>query len=308
MIGNKYGHLTVTKMLPNYKNKKTFCLCDCDCGNKNIIREAYPLRNNYSDLTSCGCTIKEKVRNIFGRNIDGKKFGRLTVLETLWEEKPPKVRCRCDCGKEIILSKNDVQDGHTKSCGCLNKEIISEISTKDWTGFVSESGVKITKPLYQNKKSQWIWECICPLCNNTFSALPIKIYTNHTTSCGCKRISSGERIIESILKGNNIEYKRQYSFEDCKNKNKLKFDFAILKNNKLLFLIEYDGIQHFKPISVFGSEESYIGTVKRDKIKNEYCERNHIPLLRIRYDCRAKEIKDIIYKYIESVTTAGGTW
>ena len=98
------------------------------------------------------------------------------------------------------------------------------------------------KPLYQNKNKQWMWECICPLCNNTFEALPIKIYMNHTTSCGCRRSSSGERIIESILKENNVEYKKQYSFDDCKYKNKLKFDFAVLKNDELLFLIEYDGI------------------------------------------------------------------
>ena len=30
--GNRYGKLVVKKMLPQYKDGKTYCLCDCDCG------------------------------------------------------------------------------------------------------------------------------------------------------------------------------------------------------------------------------------------------------------------------------------
>ena len=188
MVNKKYGHLKVIKMLPNYNNKKKmYCLCDCDCGNKGIIREAWSLRNKSTELTSCGCANKEKVKIYCGKNIDGKKFGKLKVVKTLWESTPPQVECQCDCGKRIILSKNDVQSGHTKSCGCLNKEVISNYFTKDWTNYISASGVKMIKPLYQNKSKQWMWECVCPLCNNLFVALPIKITNNHTTSCGCKK-------------------------------------------------------------------------------------------------------------------------
>lgn len=309
MVGNKYGHLTVTKMLPNYNNsKKTYCLCDCDCGNKDIVRNAWDLRNRTSELSSCGCTIKEKVRKVCGREIDGERFGRLTILETYWDLTPPKVKCKCDCGKTVVLSKNDVQCGHTQSCGCLNKEIVSNYFTKDWSGYISESGVEITKPLYQNDKQQWMWECICPLCGKLFVALPIKIADNHTTSCGCKRESSGERIIETILNDMNLDYKKQYSFDDCKYKYKLRFDFAVILNNGLLFLIEYDGIQHFKPISVFGGQAAFDETQIRDGIKSKYCKDNSISLLRINYKQSVDEIKNTINEYIASLTTAGGVW
>lgn len=308
MVGNKYGHLTVIKMLPNYNNsKKTFCLCDCDCGKKNIVRNSWNLRNKSTELTSCGCMIKEKVRQVCGKEIDGYKFGRLTILETYWDLTPPKVKCRCDCGNVVILNKNDVQGGHTQSCGCLNREITSNYFTKDWSNYISESGVQMIKPLYQNKKQQWMWECKCPLCGQHFTALPIKIANNHTTSCGCKRESSGERIIETLLNEIGVNYKKQYSFDDCRYKYKLKFDFAIALNNQIL-LIEYDGIQHFKPISIFGGQVAFKETQIRDSIKTDYCKINNIPLLRLNYTQSANDMKNKINKYIESVTTAGDVW
>ena len=308
MVGNKYGHLFVTKMLPNYNNtKRMYCLCDCDCGNKNIVRGAWDLRNKYTELTSCGCTVKERSIKLFGKEINGLKFGRLKVLETYWDSTPPKVKCQCDCGNIIITNKNDVQGGHTRSCGCLNREITSNYFTKDWSNYVSETGVKMIKPLYQNNKQQWIWECVCPLCGKSFEALPIKIFNNHTTSCGCKRLSSGERVIETILNKTGFDYIKQYSFDDCKYKYKLKFDFAIFSDNHLLFLIEYDGIQHFKPVSIFGGKDAFVETQIRDNIKTDYCNQNNISLLRLNYNQEIKTIKiAIIDKYIESVTTAGG--
>lgn len=31
-------------------------------------------------------------------------------------------KCKCDCGKETIVSQTNLQNGHTKSCGCLQTE------------------------------------------------------------------------------------------------------------------------------------------------------------------------------------------
>ena len=45
--------------------------------------------------------------------------------------------------------------------------------------------------------------------------------------------------------------------------------------------IEYDGIQHFEPIKLFGGEKEFLKTQKKDRIKNEYCINNNIRLIRI---------------------------
>lgn len=103
----------------------------------------------------------------------------------------------------------------------------------------------------------------------------------YTTSCGCKNRSNGEFFIEEILKSLNMEYKIEYTFDNCINPEtnaKLRFDFYIPKYN---LCIEYDGQQHYKEVSFFKS--SLEETQKRDKIKNEYCEDNNINLIRIPY-------------------------
>ena len=47
--------------------------------------------------------------------------------------------------------------------------------------------------------------------------------------------------------------------------------------------IEYDGEQHFKPISKFGGEDKYLIRLKLDEIKNLWCQNSNIKLLRISY-------------------------
>jgi len=47
--------------------------------------------------------------------------------------------------------------------------------------------------------------------------------------------------------------------------------------------IEYDGEHHFKSVSKYGGE-SFLEKVKKyDKIKNEWCSKNKIRLIRIPY-------------------------
>ena len=46
-------------------------------------------------------------------------------------------------------------------------------------------------------------------------------------------------------------------------------------------LIEYDGRQHFEVVDIWGGEEGLKKIKINDNIKNNYCEKNGIPLLRI---------------------------
>lgn len=98
--------------------------------------------------------------------------------------------------------------------------------------------------------------------------------------CPFCKSSKGEKIISEFLLSNNILYTPQYSFYECRYKNPLEFDFYIHKYN---IIIEYDGIQHFKPIEFFGGEKAFQDRILKDKIKNEYCLNNNIHLIRISY-------------------------
>jgi hypothetical protein len=106
--------------------------------------------------------------------------------------------------------------------------------------------------------------------------------SNHLQGKGCPicRESLGERTIKTFLEKNNINYQKQKTFDGCFYVNKLKFDFYLPENN---VCVEYDGIQHFKPIKQFGGEKEFLKTQARDVIKNEYCNKNGIYLIRISY-------------------------
>jgi len=109
----------------------------------------------------------------------------------------------------------------------------------------------------------------------------------------CKRMSNGEVIVGNILDDNNIEYISQKTFDDCINQTKLSFDFYIPKYN---LCVEFNGRQHYEPISVFGGSEQFTRQLKNDKIKRDYCNSRGIQLLIIKYD---DNIIDSLSKYLK---------
>ena len=61
-------------------------------------------------------------------NLRGKRFGRLMVISDIGRANDRHILwlCRCDCGNTVNVSSRDLRTGHTKSCGCLQKDIIRE--------------------------------------------------------------------------------------------------------------------------------------------------------------------------------------
>lgn len=298
LIGKKIDNLLVLELSANsYKSgSKTSYKCLCDCGNIITRSRNYLIRQNPTSVKSCGC-VNDINREISAKNAIGKRYGKLLILDDYPSEKGRILLCQCDCGNIITKYKTQITSGHTKSCGCYQKEMVSSQNTKNWNGYVSQYGIELLEPSYKDKEGKWYWKCKC-FCGNEFVALPAKIASGHTSSCGCKKISSKERLIKKFLDDNNVQYIQQYSIKECRFKYPLKFDFAIFENQILKSLIEFDGEQHFRPVEYFGGIESFQKTQKRDHIKNEYCKKNNIPLYRIRYDLTDDEIKNKIVNII----------
>jgi len=97
----------------------------------------------------------------------------------------------------------------------------------------------------------------------------------------CKNKSLGERRIAEWLDKNLIEFETQKTFNECRNKRLLSFDFFIPNNN---LLIEFDGKQHYAPIDYFGGLDTLNYIQLNDKIKTNFVKYNNMKLLRIRYD------------------------
>lgn len=58
----------------------------------------------------------------------GQKYGRLTVTGFVHKGKKWYWECTCECGNSIITQAYLVRNGHTSSCGCLQRERASEAS------------------------------------------------------------------------------------------------------------------------------------------------------------------------------------
>lgn len=121
-------------------------------------------------------------------------------------------------------------------------------------------------------------DIICPI-HGKFNQKP----SHHMRGIGCPfcNDSKGELKIKSFLDKNQIIYIRNKTFNNCIDIGKLKFDFYLPNSN---MIIEFDGIQHFKPNHAFGGNEEFNNIQRRDNIKNEYCNKNSILLIRIRYN------------------------
>lgn len=62
----------------------------------------------------------------------GQKFGRLTPIQHMGKNKHNKSLwlCECDCGETIQTTSSDLKTEHTRSCGCLSKEVHNKIFYK----------------------------------------------------------------------------------------------------------------------------------------------------------------------------------
>lgn len=121
LSSQRFGRLTVLyRDIEKEKKKKdrsAIWKCKCDCGNfKSVVGK--DLRTGKTQ--SCGCLQKERTSEINSSQLIGKKFGKLTVIQQL-----PSKNCRtywlckCDCGNTCEVCARELNQGDTKSCGCL---------------------------------------------------------------------------------------------------------------------------------------------------------------------------------------------
>lgn len=148
-------------------------------------------------------------------------------------------------------------------------------SRQNTYNYCKEKGYKILSP-YISNKNKILVDFKCK--HNPHWIIPHTLKQNQ--GCPMCDESKGEKYIRLYLKENNIEFKQEYKFNDCRYKLPLPFDFYIPNYN---LCIEYDGEQHYKANDFFGGEKSFKDTQIRDKIKNNYCKDNNINLLRIPY-------------------------
>lgn len=156
----------------------------------------------YGRVCSCRSLPKLEVENMREViDLTGKKFGKLAVVEI--SEKRGNYyywKCICDCGNEAVIRGNRLTSGKTKSCGCLNKEIVSEKHLKDLTG-QRFGRLKVLKRT-RSERNNAVWLCECD-CGNVKEIISANLIHGKTNSCGCLQREMASKL--NTKRGNRYE-------------------------------------------------------------------------------------------------------
>ena len=115
--GTRVGRWSILYYIGLIK-RKAFYLCECDCGELEVIRADHLTNGNPQCKYGC-------VYNDF--SLSGDVYGKLTVKgysytiqqkgqsRTYWE-------CECECGNTTFVTADSLKTGGVRSCGCLKVE------------------------------------------------------------------------------------------------------------------------------------------------------------------------------------------
>lgn len=188
-----------------------------------------------------------------------------------------KIKIKCNnCSK--IFEQLPLNHLKGEGCPCCNHSGKSPETTE---GFIIKAkqvhGNKYDYSLVNYINCYEKVKIICPI-HGIFKQSPTK-HLSH--GCPICKESKGEQKIRNWLTKNNISFEAQKCFKECKGiSNYLPFDFYIKEKN---LLIEYQGIQHYKPIKIFGGIDTFNRQKELDNIKKNFAANNNFNFLEISY-------------------------
>lgn len=276
--GYKYNYSKII-----YKNNRTKIKILCNIC-ENVFKQI-----PYSHLNGSGCpkcyfkklselykhTTEEFINNAI--KVHGDKYDYSKV-----NYKNNRIKVKIICPEHGIFKQTP--DNHLKCQNCPKCSIKKVSKSQSLGGEIFIKKAKIihkniynySKVNYNNYKTKI--NIICEI-HGEFLQTP----KNHLNGRGCPicKLSKGEIEIKNFFDGLKKKYITQKTFYGCTHKRELKFDFYLPKYS---VCIEYDGEQHFNKFSFEKDDKKLNERKLRDKIKNDYCKNNNIPLYRIRYD------------------------
>lgn len=143
------------------------------------------------------------------RDLRGKKFGRLTVLDrvesvnkrTIW-------LVQCECGNKNTADATHLTRGNTRSCGCLRDEVATNLAQKNFEDISGETFGRLTAlyPTNERSGSSVIWVCQCN-CGEEARVSSGHLRMGNIRSCGCL-------LKENITGKNHYKYDPNLTVED----------------------------------------------------------------------------------------------
>lgn len=274
--GTQYNRLTVLgkDVEASQLKKRSVWKVRCECGEEFSALAENIKRGNTSQCSLC--------RSGY---IVGEKYGRLTVIQRVVIDKKTMWVCRCECGNITKpIRKDSLVSGHTRSCGCLQKEHVATLNAKDLSGQKIGRWTVLHKTERRDTSGNCYYLCECECGNKGIEVSGKNLISKRTLSCGCLK-SKGEEKISELLQNLKIDFVREYRLPvTMSTGGNPRLDFAIFQNNQFICGIEYQGEQHyFDRITNMFTKEKLEKIRIRDEEKAKYCETNSLPIIYIPY-------------------------
>lgn len=260
-----------------------------------------------------GARLRTKTTDQFKRELYDAYGNDYELLsEYINSDTPVKVK-HMVCGNIYYSRPADLIRGHgcpkcaykvrAKKIGDAHRDSLSKVK-KSIRDILGDQYVVLTKDSeYKGNRQHILIKHL--VCGHTYQARYSDIQYHHTRCPYCSHLggpSKGEIDTKLVLVNNfglgeNTDFKYGYVIPDLKHKNNLHFDFWLPKYR---LAIEYDGRQHFMPINFFGGEHQFIMQQFHDSMKDKYCAKHHITLVRIPYTFNnKKKIFKVLKQYIK---------
>lgn len=201
MAGKTFGYWTVQDSYIDENNRVKW-LCVCRCGTVKYVDMKNLL---FGKSQSCGCLPMELSKNRI-KDLTGQEFGRLKVLRRAPENRHGRVSwiCKCQCGNECIVTGHELQQGKTKSCGCLKKLPLKKVDLTDQTFGRLTARYDTGK---RDRKGSVIWHCTCT-CSGEIDVPQDRLVNQNTQSCGCLKREAAADLKDALhfVDGTCVEF------------------------------------------------------------------------------------------------------
>ena len=293
-------------LLDNFKRRRDRIRVMCNvCGHIWEPSGDSLLLHNSEEMAGHGCPIcAAKIRGVNQMNTRDEIIRRINNIhnniEMVGEYRGIHTNTEflcLTCGTKWEAMPGNVIRSQICCPNCVIKYIkdLNTVSNEEFVKKLHERNPRVI-PLDEYTAAKDKMRFKCKKCNNIWSATANSALNGH--SCPRCTMSFGEIFISSILNENHVKYETQHKFADCRNINQLPFDFYL---NNFNACIEYDGIQHFESVEVFGGDDALIYTKLHDQIKTDYCSTHGIKLLRVNCFMDEDEIKNNILSFINDL-------
>jgi hypothetical protein len=197
----------------------------------------------------------------------------------------------CDQGHPIEKTLSSLRSNKgCQNCFDLRRGDTQRLTIEDYCALARLRGFKFSNDnIIKGSHDNVLWQCpynhTWPACYNN-----IKIHETGCPRCYEKdKQSKNERKLctwlSSLDKSICSHYEHPKKFVNLVDKKQLSYDaYAHFVGDTMRIAFETDGIQHYEPVDFFGGQEKFEIQRHHDILKEEYCIRNKIHLIRVKYN------------------------